>query len=79
MTLIDKTYGYRKADDYYIAHNIDRNLDESKIIVITLRMFKDLFLFLAAGYLFCWSIFFIEKIRFYFKNTFNAVMNSKTY
>jgi hypothetical protein len=70
MNLIDKAYGYRNADDYYITHNIDRNLDESKIIVITLQMFKDLFLFLAAGYLFCCSIFFIENIRFYSKKIF---------
>ncbi len=60
MKLVDKVYGYKKAEQYYTSHNIDELSDELKVIIITTEMLRDIFLFLAAGYGFCSFVFFFE-------------------
>jgi len=60
MTLIDQIYGYRKAEEYYLSNK----MDESKVIIITTEMLRDLFVFITGGSIFCFTIFFIELLHF---------------
>ncbi len=81
MKLVDKVYGYKKAEQYRknASHNNDELSDESKVIIITTEMLRDLFLFLAAGYGFCSFVFFFELniCRSYCGKTYHKTMSSK--
>jgi len=63
-TLIDQLYGYRKAEEYHVSNKLDQSSAESKDTTITTKMLRDLFLFIAAGSIFCSAILLLELLHF---------------
>jgi len=78
MTLIDQIYGYRKAEEYHVRNKMDQSSAESKEITITTEMLRDSFVFIAAGYIFCFIIFFLEFIHFKIEKPFALHNRSST-